>query len=597
MAGGGGEVGADSAEGLGAFHGAHAAGDLDAELAHPDDALGLVVIEGNPQVRGEPEVVRLAGGHPGGQGVPLPLQGGAAAGVQRDPGGGGLAEPAGVLLQGLRADRGGPVRAGRVRGLLQREQRVDGLPCPGDVGVRAGLGDRGQLAQHVRAAQGVARAVVAVIGRPGVVAGDPGEAGQHPGRVHPVPAALGVHGDQHVLPRRRGVDPGEAARDPEPGLVEVRDRGSGQRAADRLERRRDGAGDLPGHGGDRARRGGEAEQVRHRLAGPVPGQELPVPEVSGDRRGPRPVLDRGRYPVRRIRPGHRAAAAPHGRSSVLGDLGPHLGDLRDLPPDHALLRRAGQAGRAAGTARRLVPDHPVGTVAELHRRARLPLRPARLPPGLRPQRLRRRLRQPVRRRRPRAVLRVLPEPRGQVRDLRLQPRRPLPQLGGLRLQRRQLAQVPPQNGDLRVPLRQQRPQPRVRSAKPRGITGTGSTGTSRSLPHPTTQANRRTPNAQRPKRKIKERPIQLQSLQQDYACRVRFGLVSLGSLMLRDSKDSIREIGESPQVRSVRDYTMAERCTAVLMAERLGIRKASVKLGIPFSTLRRWVKNGIAAKA
>jgi len=99
MAGSGGEVGEDRAEGLGAFF----------------------------------------------------CRAGAPLGVEGHVGGGGLAEPRGVLLQGLLADRARPVRAGRVRGLLQAERRVDGLHGSGDVAVRAGLGDRCQLAQYVRA--------------------------------------------------------------------------------------------------------------------------------------------------------------------------------------------------------------------------------------------------------------------------------------------------------------------------------------------------------------------------------------------------------------------------------------------------------------
>jgi hypothetical protein len=43
VAGGGGEVGADRAECLGSGHGAHAAGDLDPQLAHPDDLFRRVV--------------------------------------------------------------------------------------------------------------------------------------------------------------------------------------------------------------------------------------------------------------------------------------------------------------------------------------------------------------------------------------------------------------------------------------------------------------------------------------------------------------------------------------------------------------------------
>src|SRR5512142_418531 len=74
VAGSGGQVGADGAEGLGAGHGAHAAGDLDAQLAHPDDLFCFIVIRRNPQVMGEPEIVIGAVAHPGGQSVPFSLQ-------------------------------------------------------------------------------------------------------------------------------------------------------------------------------------------------------------------------------------------------------------------------------------------------------------------------------------------------------------------------------------------------------------------------------------------------------------------------------------------------------------------------------------------
>ena len=129
VAGGGGEVGADGAEDLGAGHGPHAAGDLDAELAHPDDLLGLVVVERNPQVRGEPQVVAGAA-HPGGQGVPFLLQPAAAGGVERDPGVRGVAELVAVLGEELGVDGVVAGVAGGAGGLLERQQRVDGLPGP-----------------------------------------------------------------------------------------------------------------------------------------------------------------------------------------------------------------------------------------------------------------------------------------------------------------------------------------------------------------------------------------------------------------------------------------------------------------------------------
>lgn len=121
---------------------------------------------------------------------------------------------------------------------------------------------------------------------------------------------------------------------------------------------------------------------------------------------------------------------------------------------------ASQATVAPGAARRLVPDDAVRMTGQLHRRARLPLRPARLPAGLLPQRLRRRLTQPVRRRRLRGIRRILPHPGRKLGDLLPQVRhQPL----GLRYPR-------PQRRDLGVPPGQQLPQPRVRRPQPGSIT-------------------------------------------------------------------------------------------------------------------------------
>ena len=174
------------------------------------------------------------------------------------------------------------------------------------------------------------------------------------------------------------------------------------------------------------------EHLPQRGAGPVSGQELPVPQVRAQRGGPRPVLHRGGHPLRRPAQGHRPADTPPPDQAVLGDLGLHRRDLRHLPPLHPGFPRAVQIPGARGAAGRLVPDHVIGMIGQLHRRARLPLRPARLPAGFCPQRLRRRLAQPVRRRRPGGVLRVLPHPGRKIGDLRLKDRCPLPQLTGLR---------------------------------------------------------------------------------------------------------------------------------------------------------------------
>ena len=187
-----------------------------------------------------------------------------------------------------------------------------------------------------------------------------------------------------------------------------------------------------------------------------------MPQVDAQRGGPRPVLHRGGHPGRRLPPGHRPAGAQPPDHLVLGDLGPHRRDLRHLPPDHPGLPRAGQATVAPGTAERLMPDHVIRMIAQPHRRARLPLRPARLPARLLPQRLGRGRAQPVRRRRPRGVLRVLPRLGRKIRDLRLKDPYLLPQLT-------QPRQLRPQPRDLHVPLGQQLPQPRIGGTQPGSI--------------------------------------------------------------------------------------------------------------------------------
>ena len=255
------------------------------------------------------------------------------------------------------------------------------------------------------------------------------------------------------------MHPGQLPGDPEPGLVEVRDLRGGQRPDDRLQRRADEPGDLPGHRRQRGRGRCAAEHLAQRGAGPVPRQELPVPQVHPQRRRPRPVLHRRGHPLRRPAPGHRPAGAQPPDHLVLDDLGLHRRDLRHLPPDQARLRRPGQVTIASGAARWLVPDHVIGMIGQPHRRARLPLRPTRPAAGLLPQRLRRRLAQAVRGRWPRGVLRVLPHPGRQVSDLR-------PELCNLLPQPIKFRQLSVQRRDLCISLVQQLPQPGIGGTQP-----------------------------------------------------------------------------------------------------------------------------------
>ena len=65
MFAGGSEVGPDVEEGLGVVLGAPAAADLLLELDYPDVAFGLVVVERDGEVGGEPEHVGAVGLEPG----------------------------------------------------------------------------------------------------------------------------------------------------------------------------------------------------------------------------------------------------------------------------------------------------------------------------------------------------------------------------------------------------------------------------------------------------------------------------------------------------------------------------------------------------
>jgi hypothetical protein len=85
-------------------HGAHAAGDLDAQLAHPDDLFCLLVAVRNPQVCREPEIVIGPGRHPGAQSVALLLLL-AAAGISRAGVGAGRADcSAGLRILAVNSD-------------------------------------------------------------------------------------------------------------------------------------------------------------------------------------------------------------------------------------------------------------------------------------------------------------------------------------------------------------------------------------------------------------------------------------------------------------------------------------------------------------
>jgi hypothetical protein len=177
------------------------------------------------------------------------------------------------------------------------------------------------------------------------------------------------------------MDPSQPPRDPEPGLVEVRHRHRDQRRPDGIQAAAQRAGDPLDHAGDRARGDRDAEQLAHRLAGAMPGQELPMPQVRARRRDPRPVLHWRGHPRRRGPGGHGAARAAAHHQPVLGDQGADVaGQIYHLAARGPGHRGAGQASAAARAPARLVPDDLIRMTGHLQRGPRLALRR----PGFRP---------------------------------------------------------------------------------------------------------------------------------------------------------------------------------------------------------------------
>ena len=189
---GGGEVAVDRAELLGSGEGSQAAGHLLPEFDHADVAFGADL---------------------GGRSVERDL----------------LAERVGVEVRVLGGEGFGDQ-------LLHGHKRIGGLAGPAPVGIRGrGVRDPGQLAQRVGTTELVVDIDIGVIGRLRVVHREAGEPAQDAGVVDALATALGVAGDQGVLVRAGAVDPVQAARHPQPGLVEPGHLGLGQAVGELVE--------------------------------------------------------------------------------------------------------------------------------------------------------------------------------------------------------------------------------------------------------------------------------------------------------------------------------------------------------------------------
>ena len=116
---------------------------------------------------------------------------------------------------------------------------------------------------------------VGVVGRPGVVHGDPAEPAQDSGGGDALAAAFGVAGDQSVLAGPGAMHPRQRARHPQPGLIEPGHLGFGDPVGDFGEEPVQAVGGALGHRRDGAFGDRGAEQLGQRLAGALLREELP----------------------------------------------------------------------------------------------------------------------------------------------------------------------------------------------------------------------------------------------------------------------------------------------------------------------------------
>jgi hypothetical protein len=198
----------------------------------------------------------------------------------------------------------------------------------------------------MRAAQRVGGLVVAPVRRPAVVHRHPPEPWQHPGGLHRVRAALGVHREPAQQLGRRRVDPVQPAGDPGAGLVEMGDLGGGELRTDRLGEPAQPRRALGQHRGQRAAGHARAQHLRQQLTGPLHRQVLPGQQVAAQRADPRPIARRRARLVGEARGGHPPAPAPAPLGPMLGRPQPHLGQVENLPRLHPDNRRERQV-RAA----------------------------------------------------------------------------------------------------------------------------------------------------------------------------------------------------------------------------------------------------------
>ena len=366
----GGDVGANSGEGLASFETSETAGDFRLDLRHPDIAFGEIVVERTAGVVEEAEDLIVVDTESFGKVECLS----AAPEISF----------AGILaerpLEGLRIgslheedvsgrDAVEPFRPGlviKLLRLLEGGEHVCGPSLP-----LMKIAEALELPHEMGAARLVEAAEILEIDLPEVMDGDALESGDDAERVEALLAPFSMEDLQGQAFRPGGVKPVELAFDPHAGLIEMDDAGGDEPLADSL---------LPGaekpvaseeHLDHRPCGDADAKDGLHELNTSCNRDHLIACKVSHEGVDARPILDGSRHTFWkfRARP-HAAMRADFDFDPVFDDLdGLRLRDVNDLPPLYDMSAFSVQKKSAVDADVRAVENHVAGSRAHGERGA------------------------------------------------------------------------------------------------------------------------------------------------------------------------------------------------------------------------------------
>ena len=325
----GGEVGADGAEGLCAFSGAEASGDLVLDLGHADRLFGKVVTERNAWIGREAqdivgmitqssvEIERYA----------LRRAPASAAGGFLWIGSGRFSKDRLVVgADRLDAQSRQRLAMGGHRFMVGTDQQIDHALGPR---LSAFLMDEGQFTQMMGVAQRMGAGQFPIRG-PAVMNQRSLEPIQQTEVLKRRLAALGMQTQPGQGVGHRGVQPVELARHPQTGLVGARDIRLGHRIRDPRDRGGQPLTRLADHGLNRAGRDRHTIQVSKDVGSARHGQHVVLRQIDRQRLNAGAILNRGSDLGREFAAVQFAAGAAQRVNPVLGHCHCHRRQIEDL---------------------------------------------------------------------------------------------------------------------------------------------------------------------------------------------------------------------------------------------------------------------------